>query len=121
MVVIVSNTDRGRCDSNDTKISFSHRAMRDDFHPGRIMLDTDVVAARIYSRGYVKLRSTDPFDQLVVNPRNLSQVEDRNNVIHGLKFLFALFKSETYKQVNARTLIDVRNILVIFGCLVILL
>ena len=50
------------------------------------------------SRGYVKLRSTDPSDPPLIQPNYLSAREDVDILIEGMKFAHNMTLSETFRE-----------------------
>ncbi|XP_022699478.1 glucose dehydrogenase [FAD, quinone]-like isoform X2 [Varroa jacobsoni] len=60
------------------------------------------VLLRPRSRGYVKLRSSDPDDPPLINPRYLTKNEDVLTLVEAMKQCFAIGMSEPFKKFGAR-------------------
>lgn len=91
--------------SNDSQITYTVIALQDDLDPSRVQLSMSLETAKTYSRGYVKLRNKDPKAHVIVNPRYLSRIEDKQNHIEGLKKYLELMKSNPFKQIGAKLII----------------
>lgn len=99
-------TTNNSVNSNDSQLRLVPSIDQDDKYPEKAVISAFVASTRIYSRGYVKLQSTNPFDDMIVNPRYLSHGPDKENLISGLKVLYELFNSEPFKDANPKVLID---------------
>ncbi|OQR69219.1 glucose dehydrogenase-like, partial [Tropilaelaps mercedesae] len=60
------------------------------------------VLLRPRSRGYVKLRSSDPDDPPLINPRYLTKNEDVLTLVEAMKQCFAIGMSEPFRKFGAR-------------------
>ncbi|KAJ4426635.1 hypothetical protein ANN_26433 [Periplaneta americana] len=57
-----------------------------------------VILQRPKSRGYIKLKSKDPKEQPVINPKYLSDPRDVQTLVEGIKLIIEILDSETLKQ-----------------------
>nr|XP_037273561.1 glucose dehydrogenase [FAD, quinone]-like [Rhipicephalus microplus] len=60
------------------------------------------VLLRPKSRGWIRLRSTNPDDYPLINPRYLTHIEDVLVLVEGMKQLIALAYSEPFRKYDAR-------------------
>ncbi|KAI1307963.1 Glucose dehydrogenase -like protein [Halotydeus destructor] len=60
------------------------------------------ILMRPASRGYVKLRSRNPFDPPVINPRYLTDEQDILTLVDGMKFAMKMGNLPVYKQFGAK-------------------
>ncbi|XP_049274576.1 glucose dehydrogenase [FAD, quinone] isoform X2 [Rhipicephalus sanguineus] len=60
------------------------------------------VLLRPKSRGWIRLRSTDPDDYPLINPRYLTRIEDVLVLVEGMKQLIALGYSEPFRKYDAQ-------------------
>lgn len=54
------------------------------------------------SRGFIRLRSTDPFDRPIIQPNYLSDPHDVNVMIEGVKIGLALAETEAFRKLGAK-------------------
>ncbi|XP_048484061.1 ecdysone oxidase [Plutella xylostella] len=57
------------------------------------------------SKGYVKLRSTDPNDAPIINHRYLEEEEDVERLVAGLKKMYTLRKSSPFKKERSKAVL----------------
>ena len=62
----------------------------------------DPVLLRPKSRGYVKLRSGNPYDHPIINPRYLTKQEDVLTLVEGMKISMAIGMSPAFKKFGAK-------------------
>lgn len=62
----------------------------------------DPVLLRPKSRGYVKLRSANPYDHPIINPRYLTKQEDILTMVEGMKISMAIGMSAPFKKFGAK-------------------
>lgn len=62
------------------------------------------ILLRPKSRGFVRLKSADPFDQPIINPNYFSKLKDLLVLIEGMKFCQAFGKTLSMKQVGTNEL-----------------
>lgn len=62
----------------------------------------DPVLLRPKSRGYVKLRSANPYDHPIINPRYLTKQEDVLTIVEGMKISMAIGMSPAFKKFGAK-------------------
>ncbi len=55
------------------------------------------------SRGYVKLRSTDPQDHPIIQPNYLAEDEDVRTLIDGMKFVHRMSETRAFKDSGVET------------------
>ncbi|XP_037581983.1 glucose dehydrogenase [FAD, quinone]-like [Dermacentor silvarum] len=60
------------------------------------------VLLRPKSRGWIRLRSTNPDDYPLINPGYLTRIEDVRTLVEGMKQLIALGYSEPFRKYDAR-------------------
>ncbi|KAL3212998.1 hypothetical protein MRX96_035748 [Rhipicephalus microplus] len=60
------------------------------------------VMNRPKSRGYVKLRTTDPFDKPIIDPKYLTHPDDVKAAVEGVKIALRLMKSDAMRAVGAK-------------------
>ncbi|XP_077528862.1 glucose dehydrogenase [FAD, quinone]-like [Haemaphysalis longicornis] len=60
------------------------------------------VLLRPKSRGWIRLRSTSPFDYPLIDPRYLTRIEDVLVLVEAMKQLIALGQSEPFEKYDAR-------------------
>lgn len=92
--------------SNDSQVWLVLNAALDRANPSRSLLQLFVEAGRVYSTGYLELKSTDPFDDVLINPRYLSNVKDSNNLISGLKTMLRLMNTRPFKEIGVKLVIS---------------
>ena len=54
------------------------------------------------SRGYIKLRSADPYDKPIINPNYYSDPQDLKVIIEGVRIAYAFGNSQALKQFGAK-------------------
>lgn len=62
----------------------------------------DPVLLRPKSRGYIKLRSANPYDAPVIDPRYLTHPDDIMVMVEGMKISLAIGMSPAFKKYNAK-------------------
>lgn len=67
---------------------------RDTFTIGPVLL-------RLKSVGYVKLRSADPYDDPIINPKYFSHPDDIKQAVDGMKLGIAIGKTKAFKKLGA--------------------
>ena len=60
-----------------------------------------IVPTHLKSRGSVKLKSSDPFDPPIIDPQYLTDKEDVNSIISGLKIWEKLMQTSTFQNIGA--------------------
>lgn len=56
------------------------------------------VMMRPKSRGFVKLRSTDPYERPIINPKYLSHPDDVATMVEAMKLAMKIGQSEIYRR-----------------------
>ncbi|XP_055609481.1 glucose dehydrogenase [FAD, quinone]-like [Uranotaenia lowii] len=83
--------------------------------PGSVQFDPEILEGNYFielllmllhpeSRGYLKLKSADYLDKLLVDPRYLNEDEDVEHLLHGIKIIKKILKSPVMSQCDARLL-----------------
>ncbi|CAM1317733.1 Uncharacterised protein at_DN1121 [Pycnogonum litorale] len=54
------------------------------------------------SRGHVRLKSSDPFDDPLINPRYLSHPHDAKALVEGVKVALSYENTPSFRKINAR-------------------
>lgn len=67
---------------------------KDTFTIGPVLL-------RLKSVGYTKLRSSDPYDDPIINPKYFSHPDDIKQAVDGMKLGIAIGKTEAFKKLGA--------------------
>lgn len=93
-------------DGNDTQIVIMPVVLPDEQNPDKIMLQMQVASIRTKSRGHIELRSSNPFDDVKVDPNYMGRQEDRSNAIAGMKVYFSLMKLAPFAQLDVKLVID---------------
>ncbi|XP_023243341.1 glucose dehydrogenase [FAD, quinone]-like [Centruroides sculpturatus] len=60
------------------------------------------IFVRPKSRGIVKLKSDDPFDQPIINPNYFAKIEDLLSLIEGVKFCKAFGRTHSMREVGTK-------------------
>lgn len=82
---------------NDTRMEFLAVIQPPGFSPGLFLSINNLNPA---SKGFVKLKSADPFDDLIIDPNYLVEEEDRIIFRSGVKILAKYAKSNALKKLN---------------------
>lgn len=82
---------------NDTRMEFLAIIQPPGFSPGLFLSINNLNPA---SKGFVKLKSADPFDDAIINPNYLVEEEDRIIFRSGVKILVKYAKSNALKKLN---------------------
>lgn len=62
----------------------------------------DPVLLRPKSRGYVRLRSTNPHEYPIIDPRYLTEPADIHSMVEGMKLCIAIGQSPPFKRFGSR-------------------
>lgn len=60
------------------------------------------ILMRPHSRGYIRLRSKNPLDPPIINPRYLTDERDVHTLVDGMKFCIKLGFTPAYQKFNAK-------------------
>jgi choline dehydrogenase-like flavoprotein len=58
------------------------------------------------SRGFIRLRSSDPFEYPIIEPNYLQHPDDVRTFVEGLKLMIKMFETKTFKEKNISYMID---------------
>ena len=61
------------------------------------------------STGFIRLRSSDPFDHPILEPNYLSHPDDITTFVAGLKLAYKMTKTKTFEENNLSVMIDKRH------------
>lgn len=62
----------------------------------------DPVLLRPKSRGYIKLRSANPYEYPIIDPRYLTHPEDIHSMVEGMKLSLAIGQTPPFKRLGAK-------------------
>ncbi|KAJ6644515.1 Glucose dehydrogenase [FAD, quinone], partial [Pseudolycoriella hygida] len=68
---------------------------------GRDTFTIGPVVLRLQSVGYTKLRSTDPYDDPIIDPKYFSHPEDIKRAVDGMKMGIAIGKTKAFAKLGA--------------------
>lgn len=68
----------------------------------------DPVLLRPKSRGYIKLRSRNPYEHPIINPNYLSHPDDVATVIEGMKLAIQIGQSQAFRERFDARLFDMK-------------
>ncbi|KAI2802135.1 hypothetical protein BLOT_010327 [Blomia tropicalis] len=71
-------------------------------YDGKDSFSLDPVLLRPKSRGYIRLRSGNPYDHPIIDPRYLTHPEDIHSMVEGMKLSIAIGQSPPMKRIGAR-------------------